>query len=244
MAETLAAYMNSQFSAVQNIDFFIRVLVAGLCGALIGIERTRRFKDAGIRTHIIVCCASALMMIVSKYGFVDMVTLSGNFYDGTKGADASRIASQVVSGISFLGAGVIFKHGSAVRGLTTAAGLWATSGIGLAIGAGMYPIGVFTTILMVVVQALMHKYVMGADSMSISRLQFTVRGGGDLQEALDGFITNHRVQITDTKISYLEDGFISYDVVLRLPKEISVMELAQFFRSHGELRNISVTPIT
>ena len=78
------------------------------------------------------------MMIVSKYSFVDLVDLLGGTYDGTKGADPSRIASQVVNGISFLGAGVIFKHGSSIRGLTTAAGVWTTAGIGLAIGAPAY----------------------------------------------------------------------------------------------------------
>ena len=134
---TLVSYMNSQFDLMQNLDFFIRMIVACLCGACIGIERTKRFKEAGIRTHIIVCCASALIMVVSKYGFADLTGVDGMDFNGTKGVDASRIASQVVSGISFLGAGLIYKNGSAVKGLTTAAGIWATSGIGLAIGAGL-----------------------------------------------------------------------------------------------------------
>lgn len=244
MAGTLVAYMNSQVSIVQNIDFFIRVVTAGICGGVIGIERTRRFKDAGIRTHIIVCCASALMMMVSKYGFVDMVSVLGSAYDGTKGADPSRIASQVVNGISFLGAGVIFKHGSTVRGLTTAAGLWATAGVGLAIGAGMYPLGLFATFFMILVQILMHKFVLGADSMANSHLQFTVRGEPNMQEVLENYIASHKMQIAYTKIDYLEDGFVSYDLILRLPREVSVMELSQFFRSQGELRNISITPIS
>ena len=139
----LVEYLNSQFSLAQNLDFFIRILTASLCGACIGFERSKRYKEAGIRTHIIVCCAASLMMIVSKYGFADLTDAAGAAYNGTRGADAARIAAQVVSGISFLGAGVIFKHGSAVRGLTTAAGLWATAAIGLAIGAGMYPLLLF-----------------------------------------------------------------------------------------------------
>ena len=124
---SLTEYLNSQFSLWQNLDFFLRILSACICGACIGAERSKRFKEAGIRTHIIVCCASALMMIISKYGFADLTSAGGVDFSGTHGADPARIAAQVVSGISFLGAGVIFKHGNTVRGLTTAAGLWATA---------------------------------------------------------------------------------------------------------------------
>ena len=103
--DPLVVYLNSHFSIWQNLDFFIRLIVACLCGICIGLERTRRLKEAGVRTHIIVCCASALFMIVSKYGFADLVSVLGVAYDGTRGADPSRVAAQVVSGISFLGAG-------------------------------------------------------------------------------------------------------------------------------------------
>ena len=150
----LSEYLNSQFSLAQNLDFFIRIAVACLCGACIGLERSKRYKEAGIRTHIIVCCAASLLMIVSKYGFADLTDASGAFFNGIRGADPARIAAQVVSGIGFLGAGVIFKHGSTIRGLTTAAGLWATAGIGLAVGAGLYGLGIFTTVLLALVQVL------------------------------------------------------------------------------------------
>lgn len=236
-------YLNSQFSLLQNLDFFIRIFVACLCGALIGVERSKRFKGAGIRTHIIVCCASALMMIISKYSFADLADAAGMGLYGTKGADPSRIASQVISGISFLGAGVIFKHGSTVRGLTTAAGLWATAGIGMAIGSGMYPVGIFAAVLVSLVQVLMHKFVVGGDSLSNSRLQFTINGGTAFQEAFDTYIQSRKMQIVDSKIVYLEDGFASYDLVLRVPHEISISEFDHFLKSNGELRCISCTPI-
>ena len=91
---TMVGYMTSQFSAVQNIDFFVRLLVACLCGAAIGFERSRRFKGAGLRTHIIVCCAAALMMVVSKYGFADLTDVNGVMYNGKRGADsATRCAA-------------------------------------------------------------------------------------------------------------------------------------------------------
>ena len=108
-----------------ELEWMLRVVVAGGLGFCIGMERSYRRKEAGIRTHCIVALASALFMILSKYAFMDCGTI-----DGLRGADASRIASQVVSGISFLGAGIIVHHGGlTVKGLTTAAGIWCTSAI-------------------------------------------------------------------------------------------------------------------
>lgn len=127
-----------------DIDFIIRIGVAGLLGAMIGIEREIRSKEAGLKTHFLVAVGSALIMVVSKYAFSDVV-----FEDHTS-LDPSRIAAQVISGVGFLGAGTIIIQKQAVKGLTTAAGLWATAGIGLAIGAGMYVVGVGATILVLI----------------------------------------------------------------------------------------------
>ena len=109
----------------------VRLILASCCGLCIGIERTNRLKDAGIRTHLIVCMGAALMMLVSKYGFFDVSPLTEFFK-----ADVSRVASSVVSGVGFLGAGIIFERNRSVTGLTTAAGIWTTAGIGMAMGAG------------------------------------------------------------------------------------------------------------
>ena len=127
-----------------QIGYVLRIFFAGICGLMIGIERRNRLKEAGIRTHLIVALGSALMMIVSKYGFFD---LQGHSF---LRADASRIASQIVSGIGFLGAGMIIWHHRTVSGLTTAAGIWATAGIGMAIGAGLYGVGGACALLILV----------------------------------------------------------------------------------------------
>lgn len=113
-----------------------RMMLAAVCGLAVGYERKYHLKSAGVKTHVIVSLASALMMEVSKYGFSDLAA-----------GDGSRVAAQVVSGISFLGAGIIIKRNQNVEGLTTAAGIWMMSGIGLAIGAGMYGIGCACTVL-------------------------------------------------------------------------------------------------
>ena len=120
---TFAHDLTRQFSLLQYAEFFLRILVACVCGAAIGYERSKRLKEAGIRTHIIVCCAAALTMIVSKYGFGDLVSSSGDGLYGTRGTDPARLAAQIISGVSFLGAGIIFRNGNSIKGLTTAAGI-------------------------------------------------------------------------------------------------------------------------
>ncbi|PEN91827.1 methyltransferase [Bacillus cereus] len=127
-----------------DFDFIIRIGVAGLLGAMIGIEREIRSKEAGLKTHFLVAVGSALIMVVSKYAFSDIV------FEEHMSLDPSRIAAQVVSGVGFLGAGTIIIQKQVVKGLTTAAGLWATAGIGLAIGAGMYVVGIGATILVLI----------------------------------------------------------------------------------------------
>ena len=122
----------------------MRLLVAGLLGGLIGLERELRAKEAGLRTHFIVALGSALFMIISQFAF-----------DG-QAHDASRVAAQVVSGIGFIGAGVIIFQKNAVRGITTAAGLWVAAAIGLACGAGMFAVSVAATLMTVFCLEAMH----------------------------------------------------------------------------------------
>ena len=122
-------------------EFIIRLVVASLMGVIIGLEREYRSKEAGYRTHFLVALGSALLMIVSQYGFTEVLKAD------LVRLDPSRIAAQVVSGIGFLGAGTIILQKQFVRGLTTAAGLWAAAGIGLAVGAGMYLLALAATIL-------------------------------------------------------------------------------------------------
>ena len=127
--------------------FSLRLVFAAALGAVIGFEREWRAKEAGLRTHFLVALGSALVMIVSKYGFEDLTLPDGSFFAGTRGADPARIAAQVISGISFLGAGVIVLHKRFVMGLTTAATIWTTSAIGLSIGAGLYVVPSVATVL-------------------------------------------------------------------------------------------------
>jgi putative Mg2+ transporter-C (MgtC) family protein len=128
-----------------------RLLLAAGCGGLIGYERTRRLKNAGIRTHVIVAIGAALAMIISKYGFTDVLILHG------MRLDPARIGAQIISGISFIGAGTILLKGEGVNGLTTAAGVWTTAIVGLAIGAGMEGLGLTAAVLILLVQYLLRE---------------------------------------------------------------------------------------
>ena len=114
-----------------------RLVLAGLLGGIIGLEREFRAKIAGTRTHLLVAVGAALMMIVSRYGF-----------DGQ--GDPGRVAAQIVSGIGFIGAGAIMVNKQAIHGLTTAAGIWVSAGIGMAVASGMYAIGTATTVISLV----------------------------------------------------------------------------------------------
>lgn len=128
-----------------ELELILRLVIAGLLGGLIGYEREIRAKGAGIRTHFLVALASALFMLVSQYGFAD-----------SERYDAARVAAQVVSGIGFIGAGIIIFQKNSVRGLTTAAGLWVTSAIGLSIGCGLYALAGVTTALVLICLEAMH----------------------------------------------------------------------------------------
>lgn len=125
-------------------DIVLRIVLAGVLAGAIGLERELRSKEAGLRTHFLVGVGSALIMIVSQYGFADVLR-----YNNIS-LDPSRIAAQVVSGIGFLGAGTIIIERKMVRGLTTAAGIWVVAAIGLASGAGLYMIAILGTIAVLV----------------------------------------------------------------------------------------------
>lgn len=123
------------------MEFIFRVFVAALLGGIIGFEREYRAKEAGLRTHFLVAMGSALFMILSQFGFESQLGMP------TISLDPSRIASQVVTGIGFIGAGTIIFQKHVIKGLTTAAGLWVTSAIGLTCGSGMYLLAVTATLL-------------------------------------------------------------------------------------------------
>ena len=240
---TLSHYLNSQFTLLQNLDFCFRLLLACACGAAIGAERSRRFKEAGVRTHIVVCFAAALIMIVSKYSFADLTQVDGSDFPGVRGADSARVAAQVVSGISFLCSAVIIKNGGSVKGLTTAAGIWLTAGIGLAIGSGLFVVGVCATVMMSLIQFALHRVTVGADAYAGNRLQFTVKNGHDFNGALEMQLREWHAQVSESKVTRHSDGTTDYDLTLRRREAISYAEVKTFMLGRDDIISASNSPL-
>ncbi|MBQ9828546.1 MAG: MgtC/SapB family protein [Lachnospiraceae bacterium] len=240
---TLFESLSSNYGFAENAEFILRIVIAAICGAAIGLERTRRFKEAGIRTHLIVCCGSALVMIVSKYGFADMTGADGSFILGTTGADPARVAAQVINGIGFLGAGVIFKQGASIKGLTTAAGLWVTAAIGLGIGTGMYVEAIITTVVVYILQFMFHKHVFGADSLSDYYLRFSVHETEDLRKALNGMLEKYERQISDKRIVRVNDRDVEYEITIRSDTSNAFNELQAFLDNNDDVFSVRATTV-
>lgn len=157
---------------LSNVEMVARLVLAGALGSVIGFERERLLWAAGLRTHMLVCVGACLIMIVSAFGFADVMGADKIVLD------PSRVAAQVVSGIGFLGAGTILLRGEVVKGLTTAASLWAVAAIGLAIGGGLYVAGIATTVIVIGILAgvkpIEEKW---RGRMQTRGLQLTVRSG-------------------------------------------------------------------
>ena len=217
-----------------NLEFFIRIVLAAILGALVGLERSKRQKEAGVRTHCIIACTSALFMILSKYAFVDLVGVAG-----LRGADPARIAAQVVSGISFLGAGVIFKNGNSIRGLTTAAGMCGTAAVGMAIGAGMYWVGLIEAAVLVGIQIVLHRFPVGADALTTQEIVVEMTDSDELLARFDALVKSHRGQITESSLTR-QNGILCMEVTAKLDPPITHEEALAFMKANDGVRRVSV----
>lgn len=236
---TLANYFHSQFDLMQNLDFCIRIIISCIAGAAIGLERSHSLKEAGVRTHVIVCCTTAVLMIISKYGFVDLTDPEGSFFNGTRGVDAARIAAQAVSGISFLCAGVIFKTGSNIRGLTTAAGLWLTAALGLTFGAGMYIIGFFALGLILVMQFFVQHHLSSIDTYTGTGFHFKVKSDSSFRTDLMDQLREWNATLMENDMSFNEDGTIEHDLLIRRKSEITYEEVTAFAKDRDDIISYS-----
>jgi putative Mg2+ transporter-C (MgtC) family protein len=206
-----------------DLTYLFRIFLAACCGACIGFEREKRYKTAGIRTHILVALSSCMMMIVSKYGFYDVV--------GTPGMslDVSRIAAGVVTAIGFLGAGVIFVRKESITGVTTAAGLWATVGVGIAMGAGMYVLALFTTILMLLLQKLLHRPLKLFNTQLFGTIVVTLPREECNEQILEDTFTSRNVMIKNMKADRGTDGNVTLTLGVVFPSGFDKKAvLAQF----------------
>lgn len=220
-----------------QVDWLLRIVVAAICGAIIGYERAIQRKSAGVRTHIVVAIASALFMIVSKYGFADLLSMHDI------ALDPSRIAAQIVTGISFIGAGTILVRREQISGLTTAAGVWATSAIGMAIGAGMYVIGVLSTAFLFIVQMLFH------DDTLINKIIVHVRFNIQIEAVnkhhilpkIKQELEENQVESVSVKILDVSDERIVFNVDGIINNKKDENDIIMALRKYPDITRISYT---
>lgn len=236
MLETF--FGNNVLTLANYLDFGLRMIVSLICGALIGLEREKRLKNAGLRTHIIVCMASCLMMIVSKYGFMDVVTLTNLKIQ----ADASRIAQGVVTAIGFLGAGVIFVRRESVIGLTTAAGLWATVGIGIAVGSGLYVLALCTTLTILIIQWILHNHHRKSHAMNSGVVGCNLTTHNLTFSQFSEYLASIDAEVKDMSIKLDSAGnsIAKVDVIFRSCE--SMNELADKLQKSGIVDSMEIYP--
>lgn len=199
-------------------EMLFSIIVAVVLGFAIGFERKCRAKEAGMRTHTIVCAGAALLMSLSKYGFSDIPSF-----------DAARVAAQIVSGIGFLGAGIIVYRKNQIRGLTTAAGVWATAGVGMAAGARVYLVAIGSTLILILVQCLLHLDLKIFRSKRSYHFRIDFTDAGALEEVKSLFSTEHFKSLIMKRTA---DGVI-YQASIFTDKEISSKKLNAIIHDHS-----------
>ena len=226
------------FSGGQILEMLIRLIAAAVLGGIVGIERSKRFKDAGVRTHSMVACASALLMVISKYGFLDLINQQGPH---TWNTDPARIAAGIVTGVSFLGAGIIYRdyQQHSLKGLTTAAGVWCVAGIGMATGAGMYFLAVFATLFIVLLQFIMHRFPIGNDKYSGARLEIVLDDDPSSVDRLSALLKKWDMVMEDSDVERL-DGKLKYTLDVKMHSKTLQDEINRFIAEYPEIRSFKL----
>ncbi|WP_321834142.1 MgtC/SapB family protein [Clostridium butyricum] len=215
-----------------QLDYLLRLFIAAVCGMAIGYERKNRMKEAGIRTHFIVAIGAALIMIISKYGFQDQIGWPN------MSLDPSRIAAQVVTGVGFLGAGVIFMQKQTIVGLTTAAGVWVTAAIGLSIGSGLYFVGIAATVITILGQILLHGKIRFLSSPRTETLMLQIVDNADAIKLLQDIFEDNEIIILNLKSKRDEkSSLINVEVIIRvyelfnMTKFLNILQSKDFIKS-------------
>lgn len=200
--------MENALDLTMTLWLLVRLLVASLIGAAIGFERKYRAKGAGVGTHVLVAIGAALFMIVSQYAFL-----------GAPRFDAARVAAGVVSGIGFLGGGIILKQQNRISGLTTAAGLWVTAAMGLAVGAGMYIMGVGCALIVLIWIDIVNRL-----TRKVGKRQVAVTLSSGDEKALNEAVQALGKTVESFSLNRVDDGY-KVDALLSVPVKTYTEEL-------------------
>lgn len=223
-----------EYFLLQQREYLIRIMVATLCGLCVGLERENNMKLAGVRTYSIVALTSALMMIISKYGFYDVL----NRYNIS--LDPSRIAASIVTAIGFLGAGVIFTRKMNVSGLVTAASIWATVGIGSAIGAGLYLLGILCTALFLLLQFCYHKIPRIGQMPTVERIVILIDDTEDVNALLHRIFTVKKIKISSISVARLKNHRLKIELYVKFPFSYKLEDIVSLLKDTPEIISIDV----
>jgi putative Mg2+ transporter-C (MgtC) family protein len=225
---------------MDSLMIFAHLFGAVLAGALIGLERTYAGRAAGFRTHVLVCTASSLLMLLSTQ---DAAVLSGVPIEALR-VDPARMAQGIMTGIGFLGAGVIMKDGFSVRGLTTAASIWITASIGVVIGAGFYFAGTVATLLALMTLSLFRWIERIAPTMVYAHL--TVRTAKEKrldEQSLRALILREHIRPSQFSYRVQEGGkYVEYELTLHSRHAADFRRLAELLMTVPEVFEYSLTP--
>ena len=216
-----------------QLDYLLRLFIAAVCGMAIGYERKNRMKEAGIRTHFIVAIGAALIMIISKYGFQDQIGWPN------MSLEPSRIAAQVVTGVGFLGAGVIFMQKQTIVGLTSAAGVWVTAAIGLSIGSGLYFVGIAATVITILGQILLHGKIRFLSSPRTETLMLQIVDDADAIKLLQDIFEDNEIIIINLKSKRDEkSSTINVEVVIRVYESFNMTKFLNILQSKDFIKSL------
>jgi putative Mg2+ transporter-C (MgtC) family protein len=219
---------------VSALDQIVALSIAFVLSAAIGFERELRSKSAGVRTHTIVGVGAALFMIVSKFGFFDVLQL------GLVRLDPSRLASQIVSGIGFIGAGLIFLRRDAVRGLTSAAVVWLTAAVGTAAGAGLWPVATATVVAFYLITFAIPPLLrfIPQSSFSLHRLDATYRDGEGALRTIIGDLTEHGYTVDSLEVNRASGGLV--EVSMDVHGKGDLHDLVTSLHGHAGIQAIRI----
>lgn len=221
-----------------QLIYILRLFGAMVCGVCIGYERENHLKMAGIRTHVIVALTASLMMIISKYGFADVIGQQGYRLD------PSRISAGVVTAVGFLGASVIFTHKMNISGLTTAAGIWATVGIGMAFGTGMYVVGVAATLSVVFLQVLSHRNFQLLKSTKVGQITLEIGQTGDVDRILENIFMKKKIKIENIYVEKMEQGMLLLRLNVKFPTKYRLEHVMYFLKETPEIISFDIDDVS
>ncbi len=198
-----------------------KLFISAILGGVIGWERHRRGRPAGLRTHLLVCIGVTLMMLVSEHIFVKY---QGHGHDSVLRIDPARIAAQVVTGIGFLGAGTIMRSRASIRGLTTAASLWVVAGIGLAVGSGFIVPAFFTTVIAIAILTLNAVVEKKMKRNKYRTIKMLITGQEHFLDDITLALENHSVKLKNYKFKKnLQKNEIEYDLDVQYQDEKTLL---------------------